>query len=283
MKDRELIEHIEGEFHGYGGLTLYYQGWLPPNRPRAVLLVVHGLAEHSGRFGNLVNRFVPAGYGIYGFDQRGHGKSPGLRGYVDNFSSFVNDLGNFLRVVRSKHKDTKIFLVGHSVGGTIATTYAVSHQDEFDGLILSGATLKAGASVSPVLITVARLLSLFVPKVGLYTIEAAAISRDKSVVDAYLHDPLVYRGKIRARLGVEIIKAMQELPYQMSKIRLPVLILHGTADRLSEPGGSRMLYDRVGSGDKILKLYDGFFHEVFNEPGREQVFADVESWLATHR
>ena len=117
---------------------------------------------------------------------------------------------------------------------------------------------------------------------GLYTIDASAISSDKSVVDAYIDDPLVYRGKIRTRLGVEIIRTMQSLPSKMSRISLPILILYGTADRLSEPKGSQMLYERANSSDKTLKLYDSFSHEIFNEPGREQVFADIETWLAAH-
>jgi alpha-beta hydrolase superfamily lysophospholipase len=276
------MEHIEGTFQGYQDLNLYYQCWLPASEPRAVLLVNHGLAEHSGRYTNLVNYFGPRGYSIYGFDHRGHGRSPGLRGYVEDFSSFVNDLGIFLSIIRSKYQNTKIFIIAHSVGGTIATAYAVNNQDKFDGLILSGPTLKAGASVPPGLIFIAPLLSLLIPKVGLYTIDASAISRDKAVVAAYVNDPLVYQGKIRTRLGVEIIKTMQVLPSQMSRIHLPVMILHGTKDRLSEPKGSQILYDRVKSDDKTLKLYDGFFHEIFNEPDHEQVFGDVETWLTAH-
>ncbi len=275
------MKHIEGNFKGYKNLNLYYQGWLPSNEPKALLLVAHGLAEHSGRYINLVNHFVPEGYAVYGFDHRGHGKSEGLRGYVERFSYFINDLQTFLDIVRSKHRDTRIFIVGHSVGGTIAAAYAVHHQDEFDGLILSGATLKVGASVSPGLIILARVLSLLVPKIGLDVIDASAISRDKAIVAAYVDDPLVYRGKIRARLGAEIIKAMQILALQMSKIYLPILIMHGTADRLSDPGGSEMLYDGVSSKDKTLKRYDGFYHEIFNEPGREQVFVDMGTWLAS--
>jgi len=231
---------------------------------------------------NMVNHLVPKGYAVYGLDYRGHGKSQGLRGYVEQFSYFVNDLDTFLGIVRSKHYNTKIFIVGHSVGGTIATAYAVHHQDKFDGLILSGATLKVGASVSSGLIIVTRLLSLLLPKMGLDVIDASAISQDKAVVDAYVDDPLVYRGKIRARLGAELIKAMQILPRQMSKTYLPILIMHGTADRLSDPKGSEILYNRVSSRDKTLKLYDGFYHEIFNEPGRRQVFADMEVWLVTH-
>ncbi|MBA7696015.1 Monoacylglycerol lipase [subsurface metagenome] len=129
------------------------------------------------------------------------------------------------------------------------------------------------------LIIIARVLSLLLPKMGLDVIDASAISQDKTVVDAYVDDPLVYRGKIRARLGAEIIKAIQMLQPQMSKIYLPILIMHGTVDRLSDPRGSEILYDRVSSRDKTLKLYDGFYHEIFNEPERERVFADMEAWL----
>jgi len=276
------VKHLEDSFRGYKDPSLYYQGWLPANEPRAVLLVVHGLAEHSGRYMNLVDHFVPRGYAVYGLDQRGHGKSPGLRGYVERFSYFVSDLESFFSMVRNNYPSAKIFMVGHSVGGTIATAFAVDHQGEFDGLILSGATLKVGASVSPAVIALARVLSLLLPKMGVDTIEAAAISRDKAVVDAYVSDPLVYRGKIKARLGAELIKAIQSLPGQMPRISLPVLIMHGTLDRLSDPEGSQMMYDRVSSKDKTLKLYDGFYHEIFNEPGRERVFADMEGWLEGH-
>lgn len=276
------MQHIEGEFPGYQNLSLYYQCWLPSNKPKAILLVAHGLAEHSGRYLNLVNHFVPQGYAIYGFDYRGHGRSPGLPGYIEHFSHYINDLQVFGDMVRKKHSGTKFFLLGHSMGGTIAITYTIAHQDEFDGLLVSGATLQVGASVSPVMILAARILSRLLPKVGLDVIEATAISRDQDVVAAYVNDPLVYRGKIRARLGAELIKAIQKLPPQMAKINLPILIMQGTADRLSEPSGSKILYQRVSSSDKTLKLYDSFYHEIFNEPGRRQVFADIEAWLDAH-
>lgn len=272
--------HLEGTFKGYQNLDLYYQGWLPAAEPKAVLIVNHGLAEHSGRYADLAAYLMTRGYAVYSFDHYGHGKSPGLRGYVDDFTHFVNDLGAFRDLVRQKHRRGKIFIIAHSVGGTIATAYTINHQNNFDGLILSGATLKAGASVPAGLIWISPLLSLLIPKVGLYTIDSTAISHDPAVVAVYVNDPLVYNGKIRTRLGIEIIKTMQHLPSEMSKIHLPILILHGTADRLSEPQGSRMLYDRVKSADKTLKLYDGLFHEIFNEPEREKIFADVEKWLA---
>lgn len=275
------MKHIEGRFKGYNGLGLYYQYWLPEKEPRAILLVVHGMAEHSGRYANLVEYFVPKGYAVCSFDLRGNGRSDGLRGYVEQFSAYVYDLKTFFDMLRDEYKDTRIFLVGHSMGGTIATVYAIHYQDGIDGLILSGATLKVGG-VSWGLIIVARILSLFLPKIGIYVIDASTISRDKAVVDAYENDPLVYRGKIRARLGVELIKTTQVLSHQMSRINLPILIMHGSADRLSYPEGSELLYQRVGSKDKALKFYEGFYHEIFNEPGCQQVFADMESWLNAH-
>jgi len=276
------MKHVEGRFKGRKGLALYYQSWLPAKRPKAILLVVPGFAEHSGRYTNLVNYFVPRGYAVYSFDHRGHGKSEGRRGYVERFSYYLDDLKTFFDIVRGKHGDDKIFIVGHSMGGTIATTYAVHHQDEFDGLILSGAALKAATSVSPALIVVARIFSRLLPKMGIAGLEASAISQDKAVIDAYVTDPLVYQGKVSARLGTELLKVMQELPQQMPRIVLPILIMHGTVDRLSDPKGSEMLYERDSSRDKTLKLYDGFYHEIFNEPKREQVFKDMEIWLAAH-
>ncbi len=274
------MKHTEGRFRGYKNLNLYYQCWLPGEKPKALLIVAHGWAEHSGRYTNLVNYFVPKGYAVYGLDHRGHGRSEGRRGYVERFSHYLNDFKTFFNIVRGKHPDAKVFLVGHSMGGTIATAYAIHHQHEFDGFILSGAGLKVGTGFSPVLIAVANVLSLLLPKMGIVTLDASAISQDKVVVDAYVNDPLVYRGKVPTRLGAELIKVMQKLPRQMSKIHLPILIMHGTADRLSDPKGSEVLYERVSSKDKTLKLYEGFYHEVFNEPGREQVFADMKTWLA---
>jgi len=276
------VKHISGELKGQQNFNLFYQGFLPDGRPRAILLILHGLAEHSGRYVNVVDHFVPKGYAVYGFDQRGHGQSEGMRGYVEKFSYFTDDTKTFFEMLRNKHPDEKFFMVGHSVGGVIAIAYSLYRQDEFDGLILSGATVKPGSSLSPVKIMLARLLSLLAPKMGVDVIDASAISRTQKVVDAYVNDPLVYRGKIRARLGAELINTMQMLPDQLSGIHLPILIMSGTADRLSNPDGSRLLYECVKSEDKTLKLYDGFYHEIFNEPGRKHVFNDMENWLAAH-
>jgi alpha-beta hydrolase superfamily lysophospholipase len=276
------VKHKEGKFKGLKNFSLCYQRWLPEASPKAVLLVAHGLAEHSGRYKNLVNYFVPKGYAVYALDHRGHGKSDGVRCYVDRFSDYLADLKTFFDMVRKEHKGAKIFLVGHSMGATIATAYAIEHQKELAGLIVSGASLVASSSVSPALLAMAGVISVLAPKMGVTVLDASAISRDKAVVDAYVNDPLVYRGKLPARMGAELARMWKQLPEQMTEIKLPVLIMHGSADHLADPRGSKLLYERVGSKDKTLKLYDGFYHEIFNEPEHKQVMADMEAWLAKH-
>ncbi|MGD0352793.1 MAG: lysophospholipase [Dehalococcoidia bacterium] len=276
------MNHKEGKFVGYKGLKLYYQYWLPDKKPKAVLLVAHGLAEHSGRYKNLVDYFVPKGYAVYALDHRGHGKSEGTRSYVDNFNDYLIDLKTFFDMVRKDNKNARIFLFGHSLGGTIATAYAVEHQEDLAGLILSGSSLVPTTSVSPALLAMAGIVSALLPKMGVTVLDASFISRDKAVVDAYVNDPLVFRGKVPARTGAELARMWKQLPEQMPRIKLPVLIMHGFADQLSDPRGSKLLFERVGSKDKTLKLYDNCYHEICNEPEREQVFVDMEAWLTKH-
>ncbi len=274
------MKHREDTFNGVKNFDLYYQAWLPEKDPKAMLLVVHGLAEHIGRYRNLVDYFAPRGYAIYGFDLRGHGKSQGLKGYVEHFSYYLDDLKTFFDMVRRENSGMKIFMVGHSMGGLIATAYVIEHQDGLSGLVSSAALLKVGASVSPMTIAIAKVLSAIVPKMGVAVLDASAISRDKVVVDAYISDPLVYRGKTTARLGVELLNTQQKLPDQLGRITLPVLVMYGSEDKLCNPDGSKMLYDKVGSKDKTLKVYDGLYHEIFNEPEHEKVMSDVEAWLS---
>ena len=276
------MQYTEGKFTGFNNYSLYRQAWLPDEIPIAVLLVVHGLAEHSGRYANVVNYFVPRGYAVYSFDLRGHGKSEGKRGYVEHFSYYLDDLKAYYDIVRQENKNAKIFMVGHSIGSTIATAFTINHPRELDGLILSAVVLKAGESVTGLTILMAKVLSFLLPKMGVSPIDASTISRDKAVVDAYVNDPLVYRGKISARLGTELLNEMKRLLSIISELSLPILIMNGTADRLSNPASSKMLFEGVSSKDKTLKLYQDFYHEIFNEPERQQVFQDMENWLKLH-
>ncbi len=276
------MEHRDGFFAGIRDSAIYYQCWQPETDVKAVLLVVHGLAEHSGRYMNVVNHFVPLGYAVYALDHIGHGKSEGTRVYVDRFADYTVTLKLYFDLIRLEHPDTPVFLVGHSMGGLIGAVYLLDHQDELAGAVLSGPLAKVPDNTSPAILFLGKLLSTLLPKAGLLGLAAEGISRDPAVVQAYVNDPLVYTGKTTARLAAELMGAVQRLNAEAAKITLPLLILQGGADKLVDPAGAKLLYDTVSSVDKTLNIYEGFYHEVFNEPEREQVLGDVEAWLAAH-
>jgi len=276
------MKHKDGFFKGVRGAKISYQYWLPDGDPRAVILIAHGLAEHSGRYTNVVDHFVPHGYAIYSLDHLGHGRSEGTRVYVKRFSDFTNVLGEYLEMIEKWQPGKPIFLLGHSMGALIAAVFLLDHQSAFTGAILSGPSVVVPKNISRLTIFMARILSALAPKLGVMSLDAEAISRDREVVRAYIDDPLVYNGKTTARLAYELLKAMQRVTEEASRITLPMMILQGGADRLVDPNGARILHDTVGSSDKTLKVYDGLYHEVYNEPERDLVLNDVETWLEGH-
>jgi acylglycerol lipase len=276
------VKHHEGFLEGIRGFRLYYQGWLPEGEAKAVLFIVHGLAEHSGRYMNLVNRFIPLGYAIYGIDHLGHGKSEGPRLYVERFEDFTRPLMSVVEIIRSRHPGLPVFLIGHSLGGLIGAMYLLARQDDFAGAVLSGPAVKPPANVLPAVIFIGRVLSVLAPKAELVPLDAEGVSRDPAVVAAYLADPLVSRGKMTARLGAEMLSAMKCLRAEAGRIRIPLLIVQGSADRLVDPDGARILVDAAASADKKLIVYDGLYHEVFNEPEHDRVITEVETWLEGH-
>lgn len=273
------MKHKEGFFTGVRGTDIYYQCWLPEDEPRAVLLIVHGLAEHSGRYMNVVDYFVPLGYAVYGIDHLGHGKSGGTRVYIKRFNDFIDTFSVYVEMVRKWQPGKSSFLVGHSMGALISALFLLDHQAKLAGVILSGPGVKVPNNASPITISMVKLLSTLLPRVGLFQLEAEGVSRDPAVVQAYVSDPLVHTRKITARLTHEMLKAMQRITAEASKITLPVLTVQGSADRLVDSDGARMLYGAVSSVDKTIEIYDGLYHEVFNEPEHDQVLGDVEAWL----
>jgi alpha-beta hydrolase superfamily lysophospholipase len=273
------MNHREGTFRGIRDARIYYQCWLPDGEPKAALLLVHGLAEHSGRYANLVDHFAPLGYALYGLDHLGHGKSDGTRVYVNRFSDYVDTLKIYVDMVRDWEPGRPVFLVGHSMGGLIGALFLLDHQEDLAGAVLSGPAVKVPDNISGGTIVAGKILSALLPKVGLIALEAKGICRDPGVVAAYVNDPLVHTGKTTARLGAELIKSMQRITHEAGAITLPLLIIQGGADRLVDPGGAAMLFETVGSTDKEIKIYDDFYHEVFNEPEHERVLEDVEAWL----
>jgi acylglycerol lipase len=276
------MDRIEGNFKGVRNVNIYYQAWLPEGKVKAVILVVHGLGEHCGRYMNVVNHFVPLGYAVYGLDHIGHGKSEGRREFVERFEDFTDTLTIYYKMVKEWQRNEPIFLLGHSMGGLIASYYLLDRQANFKGAVISAPSIKVSDNISRATIIMGKILSVLAPKMGLLALDTNAISRDPQVVTAYVNDPLVFHGKTPARLAAELLKAMQRITAEVDKITLPFIALQGGQDKLVDPAGAQMLYGRSGSKDKTLKVYEGLYHEVFNEPERDRVLKDVETWLEAH-
>ncbi len=250
------MNHIEGNFKGVRNVNIYYQGWLPEGDVKAVLLVVHGLGEHSGRYMNVVNALVPLGYAIYALDHIGHGKSDGAPEMVDRFADFTDTLATYYKMVVGWQAGKPIFLLGHSMGGAIASYYLLDHQADFSGAIISPPAVKVGNNVSSATIAISKVLSKIAPKMGVLALDVNGVSRDPAVVAAYVADPLVFQGKTPARLAAELLGAMQRITGEAGTISLPIIVLQGGADAIVDPAGAQMLYDMArvrGQDDPHLR------------------------------
>ncbi|MBN2085812.1 MAG: lysophospholipase [Anaerolineales bacterium] len=261
---------------------MYYQAWLPAGAPKAVLVVAHGLGSHSGRYGNIVHYLVPRGIAVYGFDQIGHGKSEGARGMVERFGDFTETLTIYTGMVKGWQAGKPCFLFGHSAGGLIAVCQLLEHQADFRGAVISAPALTIPEGVTPAVLIAGRLLSIFAPRAGLLKLDPALLSHDPAVISAYRRDPLVFHGRTPARLTAELVNAMRRAAAEMHTITLPFLTFVGGEEKIVHPAGARMLYETAGSADKTIEVYDGLYHETFNEPERERVLEDMERWLEAH-
>ncbi len=262
-------------------LRPYVQGWFPEGRPVGALVIAHGLAEHGGRYAALAADLNAAGWAVHAIDLPGHGHSPGRRADLGRLSRAVEDLAGVVKLAGDHAPGLPVVLLGHSMGGLIALQCALRFGTGLTGLVLSAPALDPGEPVPRWRILLGRLLAKLAPGVGMLTVPAEAISRDPAVVDAYERDPLVYRGSIPARTLVEILGAMDEIRHAAAGLGIPVLIQHGTADRLIPLDAVREIYDRIGqSTQRTLITYPGLYHEIYNEPERAQVVADLLAWLA---
>lgn len=262
------------------GVRLFQRSWLLA--PKAAVIIVHGYAEHSGRYEQVATHLAEKGYGIYAFDLRGHGRSEGKRAYVRSVDEHVTDLERFVAHVREQVSGQPLFLLGHSMGGTIVAAYLVSRDVDLDGAILSAAALRSARGLARIPQGLISFVGRVAPKLPFAKLSSDKISRDEAVVRAYDNDPLVFRGMMPAGTAAAMIRAMRDIEARPETITLPLLLLHGSADEITKPEGSQELYERAGSTDKTLKLYDGLYHEVLNEPERQRVLDDIVSWLNAH-
>lgn len=276
------MKHYENYFKNHKKQNIFYQSWIPDGDIKAILLIVHGLAEHSGRYENVVRHFTPKGYAIYAYDHPGHGRSNGERCFIERFDDFLQTLEAFSGQVKRGFSDTPVYVVGHSMGGAITASYLTTRQEDFSGAILSGPAVKISDNMPKITLLLGKILSALAPKSGLTQLNAEGVCRDPNVVKAYENDPLVYRGKITARLAGELFSAIKQTNKNAHKITIPLLIVQGGEDILVPADGAITFSEIVGSTDKTIKIYDDLYHEVFNEPEHEQVLTDVENWLESH-
>ncbi|MCK9276130.1 MAG: lysophospholipase [Syntrophales bacterium] len=272
----------EGFFKYTGNDNIFYRSCFPEEEPLAIILIVHGLAEHCGRYSNVIDYFTPRGYAFYGFDLPGHGKSSGTRAHLNRFADYTNALQSCHSMIKKHHYHLPLFLLGHSMGGLIAARYLIDHQEELTGAVLSAPSIKVPENISPVTIFAGRILSFLVPSAGILTIDAEGVSRDPKVVTNYIQDPFVFRGKATARLSAELLDTMQYVMEAAAKITLPILVIQGSADKLVDPEGAKIFYNKAGSSDKKIIIYEGLYHEVLNEPEHGRVLEDLETWLSSH-
>ncbi|MBM4525994.1 alpha/beta fold hydrolase [Rhodococcus hoagii] len=273
------MQHTESEFAGVHGTRIVYDVWRPDGPPTGVLLLAHGLGEHARRYDHVVERLVGLGLVVYAPDHRGHGRSGGKRIELHDWSEFLDDLHRLSAVAIAENPGLQRLLLGHSMGGAIALSYALDHQDELSGLILSAPAVDVVGGKPRVVIEIGKILGRFAPGIPVETLDAKSVSRDPAVVAAYESDPLVHHGKVKAGIARGMILAAESFPARLPSLTIPVLLLHGTEDRLADVSGSRMIAAHAGSKDLTLKTYDGLFHEVFNEPEQEKVLDDLVDWL----
>ncbi len=270
-----------GTIEGLAGVELFYR-WDPVTDPKGAVVIVHGLAEHSGRYAHVVAALNAAGYSCMGVDLRGHGRSSGRRVFLRRFSEYVDDVQRAVRALRRREPEAPLFVIGHSMGGVVALLYAIEHGPTLAGVVLSAPGLRAKIPVPPWKDALGRLMSKVWPTLAIPTgIPPRDVSRDPEVVRAYEADPLVTK-KATARWYTEFLGAQDEALRGAPTVTVPALVLAPLGDRVVDPECYHQVHAALGSKDKTLKLYPGLFHEVFNEPEKDEALAVVTAWLDGH-
>jgi acylglycerol lipase len=271
--------HEEDRFRDHQGIEIYYQAWIP-DKPKATLTLLHGIGEHSGRYAYLADYMTRRGFEVWACDLRGHGESAGKRGHIDRFDDYLDEIGLLIQMAKNRNPAKKVFLLGHSLGGLIAPEYAVRNASQLTGLILSAPALRDKVEVPPAKAYLARILSTLAPTYSTTTgLDPNMLSRDPEVVRKYVEDPLVH-AVATARFFTEFRRAQGEAMTFADKITLPCLVLQGGADGIIDVSATSYFFEKLGSSDKTLKIYDGFYHEVLNEPDKESVMNDIDVWMS---
>jgi acylglycerol lipase len=263
---------------GAGGLKIFMRSWRPEGQVRGVVVIVHGFNSHSGEYGWVAEQLVASRLAVYAPDLRGRGESDGERFFVNSFSEWVGDVAMVVTLAKSREPAAPVFLLGHSAGGVVSCLYALEHQTELAGLICESFAHEVPAP--DFALSVFKGLSHVAPHAHILRLKNEDFSRDPKVVQAKNSDPLIVNEIQPTQTLAEMVRADERLRNEFPRITLPVLILHGTADKATRPSGSQRFYDTAGSTDKTLKLYEGHFHDLLNDLDKEVVMADIKAWVA---
>jgi acylglycerol lipase len=270
----------EGQFEGVGGIKIFTREWQPTGKPHGVVVISHGLNAHSGLYEWAAQQLTANGLAVHALDHRGRGRSEGERFFVKKFAEWTTDLATFIDRVKTREPGLPVFLLGHSAGGVIACAYTLEHQDEIAGLICEDFAYQVPAP--GVALAIIKGVSHVAPHAHVLKLKNEDFSRDPAVVAALNADPLIANESQPSETVAELVRADQLLAKSFQQITLPLLILHGTADNVTKPSGSKEFFDKAGSRDKTLKLYEGHFHDLLADIGKQQVMADIQAWIDAH-
>jgi acylglycerol lipase len=276
------MEHFTFKLRSQDGLQLFVQGWEPDGSLRAVICLIHGLGDHSGRYAHIARFLSPSGYAVISFDLRGHGNSEGVRGHFPSIAAVMQDIDALIIAAKERYPHVPVFLYGHSLGGILVINYVLRYKPALSGVVVSSPGLRTALENQKGKIVLAHLLAVFAPSLSLPTgLDTRSLSRDAKVVMDYVNDPLVHD---RASLAFAntMLKAIKWAYQHASEFHLPLLMMHGTADRLAYYQGSQEFAGYV-QGDLTLKLWDSLCHEIHNEPEKGDVLAFLLQWLESHR
>ncbi len=263
-------------------LKIVWHRWDATTKAKAIVVISHGFGEHSLRYDHVAEHLTSNGYIVYALDYRGHGLSAGPKAQIKHIADYQPELAQLIDLAQTDHPDLPCFLFGHSMGGAVAIGYVLEHQNQLKGLVLSAPYLRNAAPVSPLLVSVAKLVAKIAPNLATQAVDATAISRNPDEVKAYIEDPLIYSGKVKAAMGNALLSIGPEILTRASQLSLPILIMHGEADAIADCEGSKELYETVSCVDKELKLYPESYHEIVNDYDVEQVLQDMTGWLERH-
>ena len=278
MTMQATVTPTEHRIAGGAGLTIFVRSWQPATPARAVVVICHGVKSHSGYYFWAAAQLVADGYEVYALDLHGRGQSDGERFYLESFQDYLDDVHATMALARSRQPGLPLFPLGHSAGGVISSVYTLEHQADLRGFICESFAFQVYAP--DFALAVLKGLSHLAPHLHVLDLKTEDFSRDPAAVQAMLDDPLIAGEVQPTRTVAELVRADERLKQEFPQMTLPVLIMHGTADKVTRPGGSQLFFDTVGSQDKTLKLYDGHAHDLLNDFGREQVMADIRHWIA---